>query len=102
MVNSKEATRPAQNQDDTSSAPAQVGSAVPYYKLRDGNLSVTVFAKTKGKDVHLFIVPERSYKDGKEKWHTTHIMHEEDLPRLSQLLVEAYVRLRHKSQEFEA
>jgi len=97
-----EAQRPASNNEDATS-PAQSpvdGKSHPHFKLKDGNLSVTVFAKSKGKDVHLFVVPERSYRDAANKWHTTHILHEEDLLRLSLLLMKTYAYLRHDSQDF--
>lgn len=99
-----EAKRPASNDEDaTSSAESPAdGTSHPHFKLKDGSISVTVFAKTKGKDVHLFIVPERSYRDAQDKWHTTHILHEEDLPRLSLLLLRTYAHLRHSSQEFKS
>ena len=97
-----EAKRPAQQQDATSPAPSiDEGNSKPHFKLKDGNISVTVFAKTKGKDVHLFVVPERSYRDSNDKWHTTHILHEEDLLRLSLLLMKTYAHLRHSSNDFE-
>ena len=97
-----EAKRPAQKQDATSPAPSiDEGNSKPRFKLKDGSISVTVFAKTKGKDVHLFVVPERSYRDSNDKWHTTHILHEEDLLRLSLLLMKTYAHLRHLSKDFE-
>lgn len=87
-----EAKRPAsQNEDATS-------SAKPSFKLRDGPLSVSVFAKSKAKgEVHLFVVPERAYRDKDKNWVSTHILHEEDLLRMSLLLMNTYARLRHKS-----
>lgn len=104
VSSSDEAKRPASNNDDaTSSAESPAdGTSHPHFKLKDGNISVTVFAKTKGKDVHLFIVPERSYRNAEDKWHTTHILHEEDLPRLSLLLLRTYAHLRHSSQQFKS
>ncbi|MCA9062832.1 MAG: hypothetical protein KDA96_07230 [Planctomycetaceae bacterium] len=105
MVQSNdEAKRPASNNQDTT-PPAQSpadSKSQPHFKLRDGNISVTVFAKAKGKDVHLFVVPERSYRDAKDQWQTTHILHEEDLLRLSLLLMKTYAHLRHENQQFES
>ena len=104
MVQSNdEAKRPAQQQDATPPAHSlDEGNSKPHFKLKDGNISVTVFAKTKGKDVHLFVIPERSYRDKQDKWHTTHILHEEDLLRLSLLLMKTYAHLRHVSKDFES
>lgn len=99
-----EAKRPASNNEDAT-PPAQSpieGKAKPHFKLKDGNVSVTVFAKTKGKDVHLFVVPERSYRDANDKWQGTHILHEEDLLRLSLLLMKTYAHLRHTEQELDS
>ncbi len=105
MVQSNdEAERPASHNDDAT-PPAQSpsgGKSQPHFKLRDGNITVTVFAKTKGKDVHLFIVPERSYRDSSNEWQKTHILHEEDLLRLSLLLMKTYAHLRHDNQQFES
>lgn len=51
-----EAKRPASNKQENRSQTS------PSFKLKDGPLSATVFARSKGKDeVHLFIVPERAY-----------------------------------------
>lgn len=99
-----EAKRPASNNEDAT-PPARSpidGKSKAHFKLKDGNISVTVFAKMKGKDVHLFVVPERSYRDSADKWHATHILHEDDLLRLSLLLMKTYAHLRHTSQEFES
>ena len=86
--------------DETPQASEGHKGSSPHFKLRDGLVSVTVFAKSNGKHVNLFVVPERSYKDAKGNWHRTHLMHEEDLLRLSFLLIRTYAHLRHKSQEF--
>lgn len=85
-----EATRPASQEQDAPS-PAKL-----QFKLRDGTLTVSVFAKPAAKDkTHLFVVPERAYRDKNDEWKSTHLLHEEDLLRMSLLLSEAYSRLRH-------
>jgi len=89
-----EAKRPASNNEDATP------SARSSFKLKDGPLSVTVFAKSKGKgEVHLFVVPERAYRNKDKKWVSTHLLHEEDLLRMSLLLMRTYAQLRHKTEE---
>lgn len=93
-----EAQRPASPEQD-----AHTSSAKPRLKLRDGSLTVTVFAKDKAKGgTHLFVVPERAYRDADKKWHSTHLLHEEDLLRMSLLLTKAYAQLRHSGDKPEA
>lgn len=92
-----EAKRPASNNQDATS------QATPSFKLKDGPLSVTVFARSKSKDeMHLFIVPERAYRNKDKEWVSTHILHQDDLLAMSQLLTKAYARLRHKHEETQA
>ncbi|MEZ5942907.1 MAG: hypothetical protein R3C18_16060 [Planctomycetaceae bacterium] len=88
-----EASRPASPQSDAT-------SSAPSFKLKDGPLSVSVFAKSKGQgEVHLFVVPERAYRNKDKQWVSTHILHEEDLLRMSLLLMKTYAQLRHKTEE---
>lgn len=89
-----EAPRPASQPEDATP------SAQPSFKLKDGPLSVSVFAKSKGKgEVHLFVVPERVYRNKDKQWVSTHLLHEEDLLRMSLLLMKTYAQLRHKHEE---
>ncbi|MCA9078192.1 MAG: hypothetical protein KDA93_24395 [Planctomycetaceae bacterium] len=92
---SSEAPRPASSNED-----AHTSSAERRLKLSDGRLSCTVFAKTRGKDkVHLFVIPERAYRDDEKKgWKNTHLLHEEDLLPMAALLTRTYHELRHKQQ----
>ncbi|MEZ6055481.1 MAG: hypothetical protein R3C01_02130 [Planctomycetaceae bacterium] len=92
-----EAQRPASAPEDATS------SARPSFKLKDGPLSVSLFAKSKDKgEVHLFVVPERVYRNKDKQWVSTHILHEEDLLRMSLLLTKAYDRLRHKLEDINS
>jgi len=89
-----EAKRPASNKQDNTS------QATPSFKLKDGPLSATVFARSKGKDeVHLFIVPERAYRNKDQEWVSTHILHQDDLLPMSLLLMKVYARMRHQTDE---
>ena len=99
VKSSDEAQRPAsRNEDaDTSSARRQL-------RLQDGGLSVTVFTKLPGKSgqgekTHTFIVPERAYRDGDDKWVNTHLLHIEDLLPMARLLIGTYDRLRQSESE---
>ncbi|HQX51781.1 MAG TPA: hypothetical protein PLY87_09345 [Planctomycetaceae bacterium] len=90
MLNGAQGERPAPSQDATSSA-----RSVPERKLRDGCLSVTLFSRDNGKkEKNYFIVPERSYRNAKQAWETTHLLHPEDLLPMSLLLQRAYSDLR--------
>lgn len=90
----QEGERPAPAQD------APIGKSVPEVKLRDGLLAVTIFSRTTAKKVkQLFVVPERSYRDDKEQWVKTHILHPEDLLPMALLLQRAYSELRVKDAD---
>lgn len=92
------AQRPASQQQDATTPSAQ-----PQLKLRDGTLTVTVFSKPNPKgDAQLFVVPERAYRDANKKWQTTHLLHPDDLLRMSALLQETYARLRQTAKTFES
>jgi len=89
-----EAKRPASSKMDATSW------GNPTLKLRDGTLSVSVFARSDGqKDPQVFVVPERSYKNKGGQWVSTHILHEQDLPRMALLLNSVYGLLRHDKHE---
>jgi hypothetical protein len=89
-----EAKRSASNNQDAT-PPAK-----PSFKLKDGALSVTVFARSTGKDdVQLFVVPERAYRNKDKQWVSTHILHQDDLLPMSLLLMKVYSQMRHKRDD---
>ncbi len=67
----------------------------------DGNLSVTAFVSAASTDSPPMIFPERAYRDENDKKCYTHMLREEDLLRMSELLRKAYTHLRCTTQEFE-
>jgi hypothetical protein len=90
MLDRAKGERPAPSRDATPPA-----KSVPELKLRDGSLTVTVFSRETGsKEKNLFVVPERSYRNAKQEWVTTHLLHPEDLLPMSLLLQRAYNDLR--------
>ncbi|MCA8999023.1 MAG: hypothetical protein KDA80_18630 [Planctomycetaceae bacterium] len=96
MVSShSQARRPAPSKDATPSAQLQ-------FKLRDGALSVSVFAKPVANDrTNVFIVPERAYRDKNDAWTSTHILHAEDLLRMSELLTQVHIQMNQVSDQPE-
>ena len=73
MADRSEAKTPASTEQESTS------SAKPVLKLRDGTLSVTVFAKdyeSNGKTrEQQFVALDRSFKRGDGQWQTTNLLH---------------------------
>ncbi len=74
----------------------------PYLKLRDGTLSVSVFAKERQQgESYAIIVPERAYKDKSGKWVNTSTLYEGDLLQMAMLLMQTHARLRTTVESLE-
>lgn len=94
MVQSSEGPRPASSQD---AAPPK---SVPELKLRDGRLTVTLFSRTTAdEEKQWFVIPERSYRDEKREWQSTHVLHVDDLLPMALLLQRAYGEHRVKNAD---
>lgn len=94
MVHTTQGQRPASSQDAVSA------KSVPELKLRDGRLSVTIFSRTNtDQEQQWFVVPERSYRNEKREWQSTHVLHPDDLLPMALLLQRAYSEHRVKATD---
>ncbi len=90
MLDGAQGERPAQAKDATSSA-----KSTPQLKLRSGGLTVTLFSTIHANgEMSYFVIPERSYRNAKQEWETTHLLHVEDLLPMSLMLQRVFNELR--------
>ena len=82
---------------DSKTASNTTGDLHPLFRLQDGDLSLSVYAKEfqSGFD-YTFIVPERTYKGKDGKPVSTSTLHVDDLLAMTSLLTQCHIRLRTK------